>query len=357
MIYYIPSLLLFFITILYYSKGCANKSIAAFLWVIFCLYVIVLVGLRYKVGTDWYEYQLLFNDSSFDFKNSGIAFFLIKSALKYASLGFQTFVLIMFLISFVVKVIAFRKITNKYLVCLMLYFSFWYLTYETNGMKQGAALSFTLLGFYYTLKRNCAAFLTCLTMAFCFHNSAIIFLPFFWLAKFKISKILIYSIVLGTVLFSHLGLGENIIQMFADRYTDSYFAQKSISYVVDESFNNNILFSFKSLHKIAILVVVVETFTRSKYDKKTKNIVLWASLLSCVVYFSFSQFEIIAARLSLYYRVVEIFALSIIPFIYRNRWYYILSIFVLFLYSVLQIWNVLQMEDGGLLPYHNILFL
>lgn len=356
MIYYIPAFLLLLISILYYSKGNANKNIAFALWLFFCFYTVVLVGCRYKVGTDWASYYELFNDKQFDFFNSGIAFYLIKVILRSVSLGFQSYVFIMFLISFLVKVIAFRKITSKYIICLMLYFSFWYLTYEANGMKQGAALGFVLLAVYYTLKRDLKAYLVCIFMAFCFHNAAVIFLPFFWLTKIDLPKIWVYSIVVGTIIISHLGLGENLILMFSERFADSYFAQKSIHYAIDEAYNSNILLSFKSLHKLAILIVSMEFCTRYQCSQIMKNVIIWGVCLSCVIYFSFSQFEIIATRLSLYYRVIEIIALSFLPFVFKKNWTRVLIIVTLFLYSAFQIWNVLQIKDGGLIPYNNILF-
>lgn len=355
MVYCIPAVLLFLISVLYYSKETANKSLAKVLWVFFCVYVVIIIGCRYKVGTDWDSYFRLFNEKQFDFNDGGIAFYVIKTLIKGISLGFQTYVFIMFMISFVVKTIALKKITDKYFICLLLYFSFWYLTYESNGIRQGAAFSFILYAVYYTIKGNCKKYIFCVFLAFCFHNAAIIFLPFYWLTKFHVQKIWMYITIAFAILFSHLGIGESIIMLFSERYIDSYFAQRSISYAIDEAYNANVLLSFKSIHRIALLVVIFELSTKYKCSEKMKSVLVWAAFLSGLIYFSFCQFEVIATRLSLYYRIVEIIGLSFLPFIYKKNWQQFLIIFLLFVYSLFQIWNVMQIPDGGLFPYRNCL--
>lgn len=353
MIYYLPAFLLYLLSAVFYFGDKKYRSWLGIIWSFFCIYVTFIIGYRFKVGSDWDSYLLLFNDREYNFADSGIAFFVIKSLIKSTSLGFQSYVLLMFIISFVVKVIAFKRITDKFFVCLLLYFSFWYLTYEANGIKQGAALGFTLLGVYYTIKRNLKAYILCIFLAFCFHNSAIIFLPFYWLTKICIRKVWVYSLIGIAIVFSYLGIGEVIIQLFTDSFVDSYFAQKTISYAVDEAYNNNVLLSFTSIHKIAILVIVLEISVRYGNNDELKNIFVWAACLSCLVYFLLSQFEVIATRLSLYYRIVEVVALSYIPFIQRKGWPRLLILTILFIYSLFQIWNVLQIEDGGLFPYQN----
>lgn len=355
-LYYIPAIIAFFSSVACYWGNAKSRHIASVLLAILAIYLTVVVGLRYQTGIDWDEYVKIFEVREFDFSGGGIAFYVIKVLLSFLSLGFQSYILLMFLISMTTKYIAFKRNTPYYLVTIMLYLSFWYLTLECNQVRQGAALGFTLLSIRYISERNLKKYLFWATMAVLFHNSAITFLPLYWLSRIRIPRYVAYLILLVSFILAHSGIADGIISfLVSSSLSDSYYTERVVSYTLDEMYNGNILFSFTTIHKVLVFVIIIMTYQRYPCSESFKQVLLWASIAGIVVYFLFCQYEIIATRLALFFRAIELLSLSYLPFIYKRRKSLIVLV-LLFMYSVFQIYNVMLIEDNGLIPYHNFLF-
>lgn len=95
---------------------------------------------------------------------------------------------------------------------------------------------------------------------------------------------------------------------------------------------------------------------RVNLSEKTKNIFLWCALLNISIYLLFSEVEIIATRLSLYYRFYECFFLACLPNAFKGKSIKIFVGFLLFLYAISQIIKTLIIPNNDLVPYKSILF-
>ena len=355
-LYYIPTTIAFFASALFYWGGIKAKHVANFLLAILMLFLVIVVGLRYNTGSDWDQYVKLFGLKEFDFSEGGIAFYLIKVALRFFSLGIQSYVLLMFLLSMITKIIAFKRESIYYIVVFMLYLSFWYLTLEFNQIRQGAALGFSLLSLKFIREQQLKQYLLFVFIAFALHNSAIAFLPLYWLVRIKINRLFVYIILLITLTLAFSGVTDRIIAfLVSSSLSDSYYTERIVSYTLDEIYNQNVLFSFTTIHKLFILIVITETVHRYPCDNISQRMLLWASLAGVVVFLLFCQYEIIATRLALYFRSIELISLAYLPFIFKRKKSFVILV-ILYLYSIFQINNVMSIIDNGLIPYHNFLF-
>lgn len=324
------------------------KQLFHILLIYFLLFIIILAGLRFEVGTDWFSYAEIFYGKK---EVKEISTTLIKDISNSIG-GFQSFIFLFFLIAFLIKIYAFRLLSSKISLALLVYLGFWFIVYDLNGIRQGVALSFTLLSLYYTIKRNLKSYLICCFIALTFHITAIAFLPFYWISKIKISAKIQIVILIIMVCFSLGGIAEKSIKLIFSAFGNGYLVDKAISYATSEAYNSNILFSFTSIHRVAIFFLILFTTRYTDANEKLKNLIITSSLINICIYFSFCQFEIIATRLSLFYRIPECIFFSYLPSAFKeNSKYYILIL--IFIYVEWQIYQTLSIPNGGLIPYRN----
>ena len=226
-----------------------------------------------------------------------------------------------------------------------------------NGIRQGLALGFIALSYYFLSVNKNWYFYLSLLGAILFHYSALVFLPIIFIIKKKCTN-LIFWIVLGTVVaFAYLGVTSFILEGLGTIIgVDLRLIERIISYQNNEAFNANILYSFSTFVRFVILFITFFFINRVHLSERTKNIFLWCALLNISIYLLFSEVEIIATRLSLYYRFYECFFLACLPNAFKGKVTKILIGFLLCLYALSQIIKTLAIPNNALVPYKSILF-
>ena len=320
--------------------------------VIFAL--LYIAGLRdITVGTDTAHYRDIFNNPD----DIEIGFQWFAEGIQYIGGDFHLFLFLFFLISLFLKLYAFKKVSLYPLLSICIYSSFWFLTYEMNGIRQGLALGFIALSYYSLIINKKWYFYLSLLGAILFHYSAFVFLPIIFIVKNKCTN-LIFWIVLGVVVsFAYLGATTFILEGLETIIgVDLRLIERIISYQNNESFNANILYSFSTFVRFVILFITFFFINRVHLSERTKNIFLWCALLNISIYLLFSEVEIIATRLSLYYRFYECFFLACLPNAFKGKVTKILIGFLLCLYALSQIIKTLAIPNNALVPYKSILF-
>ena len=326
--------------------------IFSYIPIIFAL--LYIAGLRdITVGTDTAHYRDIFNNPD----DIEIGFQWFAEFIKYIGGNFHLFLFLFFFISLSLKVYAFRKVSLYPLLSICIYSSFWFLVYEMNGIRQGLALGFIALSYYFLSVNKNWYFYLSLLGAILFHYSALVFLPIIFIIKKKCTN-LIFWIVLGTVVaFAYLGVTSFILEGLGTIIgVDLRLIERIISYQNNEAFNANILYSFSTFVRFVILFITFFFINRVHLSERTKNIFLWCALLNISVYLLFSEVEIIATRLSLYYRFYECFFLACLPNAFKGKISKILIGFLLCLYALSQIIKTLAIPNNALVPYKSILF-
>ena len=326
--------------------------IFSYIPIIFAL--LYIAGLRdITVGTDTAHYRDIFNNPD----DIEIGFQWFAEFIKYIGGNFHLFLFLFFFISLSLKVYAFKKVSLYPLLSICIYSSFWFLVYEMNGIRQGLALGFIALSYYFLSVNKNWYFYLSLLGAILFHYSALVFLPIIFIIKKKCTN-LIFWIVLGTVVaFAYLGVTSFILEGLGTIIgVDLRLIERIISYQNDESYNANILYSSSTFVRFVILFITFFFINRVHLSERTKNIFLWCALLNISVYLLFSEVEIIATRLSLYYRFYECFFLACLPNAFKGKISKILIGFLLCLYALSQIIKTLAIPNNALVPYKSILF-
>lgn len=353
MLYYFVPIYIFFI---YFIKYLLNpQGVYKSLWN-FSFLIPVIVFLSYiaifrdvSIGTDTENYERIFSQSE-----DGIEFsyILLSNFVKWIGGDFRLFIFFVFLLAFCSKLFSFFKSSYSLQLSLLIYSGMWYLVYDMNGIRQGMALGFICISYYFIFnnKITCSFIFTCI--ASCFHYTAIIFIPFLLIHKIKCSKKILYLILLSSLVLGGVNFSEIIISFLSNfQYLQLRLIDRILSYQTDELFNTNVFYSFKTVSRLFIIFIVILFINKINADEQYKNTILWGMLINFFIYCIFSQYEIIGVRLSLYYRLSEIFFFSMLPLAFKNNISRVIVIGLLCLYVGLNIYQTLSLPNNNLYPY------
>ena len=336
-----------------------SKKMKFYMYIISYIPIIFLLlyiaGFRnINIGADTSNYRDIFNNSA---ESIEIGYRAASELMKYLGGSYHLFLFIFFASSFFLKLYAFKKVSLYPLLSICIYSSFWFLVYEMNGIRQGLALGFIALSYYFLIVKKNWYFYLSLLGAILFHYSALIFLPIIFIIKKKCTN-LIFWIVLGIVVpFAYLGATTFILEGLGNIIgVNIQLIGRILAYQEREAFNANVLYSFSTFVRFVILFTVYFFINRIHLSERTKNIFLWCALLNISIYLLFSEVEIIATRLSLYYRFYECFFLACLPNAFKGKVSKILIGFFLCLYAIAQIIKILAIPNNSLVPYKSILF-
>ena len=341
----------------FFFKDKLSKEVSTYIYVFsyipIILILVYIAGLRdITIGTDTLHYGEIFDDPN----DIEIGYHLFAEFIKYMGGNFHLFLFLFFFISFLIKLYAFRKVSLYPLLSICIYSSFWFLVYEMNGIRQGIALGFIALSYYFLIIKKNWYFYLSLLGAILFHYSAIIFLPIIFIVKKKCTNLIFWTVLGIAIAFAYLGVTTFILEGLSTIIgVDLRLVERIISYQNNESYNANILYSFSTFVRFLILFTTFFFINKTHLSERIKNIFLWCALLNICIYLLFSEVEIIATRLSLYYRFYECFFLACLPNAFKGKVAKILIGSLLCLYSLSQITKTLAIPNNDLVPYKSIL--
>lgn len=173
-------------------------------FVLLSLVLILVAGLRYRVGTDYPAYYKGFLSYAEDFWNSLKGFdepgyrFMCRILAIFTS---EPAVSIFFasLITIGISLIVIYRHTDKLLLAI-LFFVFlgcWHNSF--NAVRQCMAASIAFCGFQYARDKKLAKYILIIFLAFLFHRSAIIMLPLYFLINIDIKFKNILFLIAATV--------------------------------------------------------------------------------------------------------------------------------------------------------------
>lgn len=323
---------------------------------------LVIGGLRYEVGSDWGLYVG-------NFQNYTSGAWTFKDALHqhlYAVIAYlinlftsndSVYVFLMFAAAFSIKFGVMKRYSTNLYFSLLFYLVTVFVFFELNAMRQGLALSLLMLSFHFVMQRKLPYYLLCVTIAILIHGSAIIFLPFYWLAHLTLTmrQYVHYTIVgiaiaipLSWLLFHY---GESLVAPISTHY-----AEKMHVYAHSYTYGNPIyLWTLGSLRKLTVWGIIL--FLARNNRNSLNNVLLNAYLLSLIVFFLFSFSTTTASRMSFYYSCFEIILIPNILFSERFRSSIVVTIItsaIVLLYFFL-LCKVVFNPIGSLDVYNNVL--
>lgn len=309
---------------------------------------------RYGVGTDFFSYQAIFR------YNHPIEplFYELIQVIKYLRGNYTVFVAIVFALSFGIKLYAFLKLaySKGIFLCIMLFCSFYYIAYDMNAIRQGLALSLTLLACYYAyIKRPYTYYPLCI-IATLIHYTAFIFIPFYLLLNLKLSKKAVIIIILFCFILSGIGIFRLLTEWGTSLLGNNLIAYKIQGYATGDGSEQSALISFGTIRRLFFFSLILFSYEKINAPERIKQIIFCGGFITIISYLLFAEVGYFATRLSVYYRIIECIWLSYFPFIFKktNTRYIIIAFY--FFYSLLQVHSALSAENNNLLPIQTIFF-
>lgn len=344
------------------NKEGLRKDIVQLFTVIGFIYFIIIGGLRFEVGADWYNYEDMFfgNESWSDVFSSSkeYLFHVFSYFFKVSFNDYSVFVFAFFLMSFSLKFIFIKKYSPDIFLSLIIYIYTVFAIYDLNGIRQGMALGVGLLSVKYILDQNLFKFIGMVTIASLFHLSAIILIPFYFLSRMKmtnkqmlISFLLIFIISLP---FRSFLKNSQIIQTLFNSDTFEHYSvyATSTDYALDVP-----IISIAVFQRFFIFILFIVTYDSLNIKNEIKLALRNGYFIGIVLFLVFSFSLEISARLSFYYKALEMVMIPLIvySFIPKHQRTFLIIIFTIL--SIIGMSRLLAIPDGYLVPYNNLLFL
>lgn len=356
--------LIFFIIIIFLSinyplkikiNNLSNKSLINYHPMpITFLFISIVLGLRYNVGTDYLNYVQIFENykSMVNPPNLEFGYDLINRITIYLGIEFWfVFLVSALLINFLVLK-TFKENSGNFLLSVIILFGTGFIFFQTNGIRQALAISFTFYGSKYIVSRNFKKYIIFCILGMMFHFTAFIMIPFYWIANIKWpKKILLFGLFLSLILFLQPNRLTIIINKLLDiftipRYSNYYrYIQKGLR----ESLSTNTGYRVILEGILAFLFVLLSPKKINKYRQGR-------------IYFNFFALSYISnmflgrvyalSRITLYF---SIFQTLFLPYFVFNislnkKSKVLLMVLIILYYSFWTVW-LIQMNSHHILPY------
>lgn len=217
-----------------------------------------------------------------------------------------TYIFITTIIIYILLYKSIKKYCDNYPIAIMLFLGLWFFfTFTYHRQVLGATIAW--LAIQYVVERDLKKFLLVTLIAVSFHNSAIIFLPLYWIPIRKFSKKSILAIMAIALVIGASGASSILFNAYGE--VDESRATRAN----DES-------GFRVAYLIEALVFIYILFKNyDKIPKKPLNIVLLnMALIFCTILLFFIR-NGNGGRLSWYYMIGVISTITYICSNIKNR--------------------------------------
>lgn len=345
--------LLIFLLLLFFSfleiSNVSNKILIVLRGIIIFLFIFV-AGLRYETGVDWLAYEYYFDEitplnEAFNFNNFGdifltldVGYSLLNSIVKMFGWNIQVIFFVVSLISIILLIKNLKYYSNHVLTSLLIYYPFFFFTFDMSGLRQGLAIQIVLFSIKYIQTKEFNKFLFFILLATSIHWTAIVLLPLYFFANLKINfKFTIFVILISTIIFTFKikWLGIVLGDLMNQLNTFTMLSDKLTAYTTNEIFAQERgwdLFSFYNFVRITLILIFIKLY-EDKISKDTPcfNILYNFVLFELICAFCLYEFFEISERLRFYFTIAEVILLTKVVFVFRNH---IFRIFVLLLLSI-----------------------
>lgn len=319
-------------------------------------------GLRTDVGTDWEYYTELFREISegadlSEFREER-GYLFLNWLVAIADGGVEVFIFLIFFIAVVTKFSAVSLFNARPSVALLLYFSGVFLIYDVNGLRQGLAMGLVMLSGYLAYRKQLPLFLLSIALAASFHVVALIAAPVYAIARrrFFIESVQLRLSLLWLGAVATYVVGSALSTWELQRFLEPFNLRDHYEYYIftfDKEFS---LFSPGTLQRLALMTLVGFYIHKVRAPRAVKALLFNCHVAAVFVYFLFHFNAEFMARASYYYKAFDLITLPLILASFERLEERAAFYCLLVALAFMQVYQILSIPDGGLLPYKNILF-
>ncbi|NQW06951.1 MAG: EpsG family protein [Candidatus Pelagibacter sp.] len=332
-----------FVPLSFFNLEFKKKELIIVLILIFG--IIFFDGLRWEMGTDWFNYLKNFQDINIRW-TPGFEFgFQIYT--QFISLLTENYSIYLFITSFLFYIGIFYnsyKISGNSFITLFLLFAT--ITWYSGGQRQMLACAIFLFSIKYIINRNLTLFLILSFLGLSFHITFIVLIPFYFI--YGMSNRKFYLTILLLIVLSHFIYP--IIEQFAN-FFNFFNPGKDLTERFDGGLETSAIFGFG--RKIVTTIPVIY-FYHLKPDIKNNIKIRFfyhLSLFSIFIYIlGFNYIGILASRLDIYFGIISLaIFLGLIQSKLKVKQHKIFLIIFCFFLAIL---HYSRLADWGMSLYH-----
>ncbi|THE14033.1 EpsG family protein [Bacillus timonensis] len=195
------------------------------------------------------------------------------------------------------------KYSQNIFLSYLIYFSFEFFFFNFSGIRQSLALSGILISYYFIINKKPWKFIILILLSASFHNTALVFLPAYWLAQKKITKSYLLCL-LGFFIIMYImkyRIGEILTNLY---YDDSQH--------VIGLYESSTGIGGTAVFIILVLLLGFIFYNASTFSAIIENRVLTNIMIIALMIQLLSSFSYLFTRLNLYY---FIFIILYLPYV------------------------------------------
>lgn len=306
----------------------------------------IFAGMRGDIDNDYNSYKKIFDtignpvDYFTNYRYLSVFepfYYLIPATYKLWHLDSYVplFVFFAFLgVSF--KLYSIWKLSDTIGLAVITYFSFFFILHEMTQIRVGIASGLLLLSFKFIHERKYISFLAIVFFAACFHYTALLFLPLYFLSAEKLNKKLWYMILIIPYVMYFFGLDFIKILSFI---TVGVFAEKLKIYqdMLDlGQFSDKV-----NILNVRVLIQLVLTLVFLFYADllQTKNkytfLLLKSLIISLSLFILFVNLPVFAFRFQELFGVVQIIIYPFVFYLFKEKYFGMFIVIILALLTLL----------------------
>lgn len=247
----------------------------------------LIMGLRYKIGADYTNYEIIFKQASLYHKNSyniEVAYYFLNRVVGIITDNSQ----IIFLVTaFIINVLFIKAILdngNSLLYGYLAFIGMGYYFYAMNLQRQYIAIGIMFYAFQFLETKQFRKYMLCVIISACFHVSSIIWVPLYFIINYVDSKVF-YTVSFGIGLLVNIS-GQYILNILA-----------KLQFYTNQILNNE---KFFATHFSILNVLIASIFLLCcillykhlimKYSFNNKRIkMVWLLLLSYIFLYKLGE--------------------------------------------------------------------
>ncbi|MFW5891093.1 MAG: EpsG family protein [bacterium] len=317
---------------------------------VFFSFVIILTlnGLRVGVGTDYDNYK----DIYYLIKN-GLpvsvepGYVVINKVFADIDKGYK---IVFFFSTFITYFLIYLTIRyyQIYGLGILFMFCFGFIIFTNNIIRQGIAISIFFYGIKYITNKNLIKYIfTCLFAAL-FHISAVLLIPFYFLANIKLSRNRLYIILFLAIIMTFTDLLRSILLNVVGIFP------KYLNYIggaFDDTAGNFGISMILLFILISVIIYFYNNLILNQEEGTIINLFLWGTILS------FPLFKIsFLFRFSYYFSMLIFLALPIFLRGMENSVNKNILSILFITYALIWWLRAFIFNDHGMIPYNSLLF-
>jgi hypothetical protein len=310
-----------FISIIDLSKQ--KRYTKTLLWIYVAIFTF-LGGARWQTGTDWLPYYNFFMDNhlleEFLSREFEPGFAFLNYLVKLMTNSYTGLLFIQGFFVILLKTWSLYSFSEFPLISLFLNVSSYLDIFFT---RQSVAIGIVLTSTYFIIRKQLIPFTCLILLAMTFHYTSVVFMPAYWFYYCNLNRKQLFLIIIPVIGLVQSGLFLQGLELIIQRLVgdEGIIAYKLLAY--SENAQNNAavedLVWLSFLRRIFLLPILIwaKPYVEKHYQHYSGFLNL--TFFGYIVFFFLVGFsQAVAARLSIYYFIYELFLIPSLLFLFKN---------------------------------------